>query len=92
MVKETLFALMLVTADGAWEIADFESMDACEKAKAEVTQQDTFCYKRIPIDAQAQLNQAIDTFIMFLEKFQYSIKEMQELDLRQEQAVTEEQL
>ena len=43
MLKETIFALMLVTSDGAWEIADFDTLDACEKAKAEVTQQDTFC-------------------------------------------------
>ena len=56
MIKETIFALMLVTSDGAWEIAEFDSLDACKEAKAEVTQQDTFCYKRDPISTEAQLS------------------------------------
>tara|TARA_R100000388_G_scaffold69331_1_gene50163 strand:+ start:40 stop:312 length:273 start_codon:yes stop_codon:yes gene_type:complete len=88
MLKETIFALMLVTSEGAWEIADFDTLDACEKAKAEVTQQDTFCYKRDPVSQEAQLNMAIDTFILFLEKFQASIKQYEEYDLRQDQAVS----
>ena len=89
MIKETIFALMLVTADGAWEIAEFDSLDACKEAKAEVTQQDTFCYKRDPISTEAQLSIAIDTFMMFLEKFQASLDQYQnEYDLRQDQAVS----
>tara|TARA_B100000282_G_C31330392_1_gene308628 strand:- start:51 stop:323 length:273 start_codon:yes stop_codon:yes gene_type:complete len=88
MLKETIFALMLVTSDGAWEIAEFDTLDACKEAKAEVTQQDTFCYKRDPISQEAQLNIAIDTFILFLEKFQASIKQYEEYDLRQDQAVS----
>lgn len=89
MVKEIIVALMLVTSDGAWEIAEFDTVAECEKAKAEVVKQDTFCYKRDPIDSEAQLNQAVDTFIMFLEKFQQSIKQYEEYDLRQDQAISE---
>ena len=68
---------MLVTSEGAWEIANFDTVEECNKAKQEVVKSDTFCYKRDPISQEAQLDMAIDTFILFLEKFQNSIKDME---------------
>ena len=43
-------ALMLITSQGASEVAQFDSMKECELAKAQITRNETFCYVRKPVD------------------------------------------
>lgn len=60
----TIIALMIVTAQGATEVAQFNSVDECRQAKAQITQHDSFCYQRAPVD----MDQVFDHMDKMLER------------------------
>lgn len=56
----TIIALMLVTAQGATQIATFDSVEACNHAKAQIKNSDSFCYERAPINTDQALDDAMN--------------------------------
>ena len=70
----TIIALMLVTSQGASEVAQFDSMDACKQAKAQLTNSESFCYVRKPVD----VDQACQHMDKILSKMQESMERVRE--------------
>jgi hypothetical protein len=65
----TIFALMLVTANGVSEVAQFNNLDDCNIAKYQLTKAETFCYEK-----QAyELNQVFNQFEKLFERLQEGI-------------------
>lgn len=46
----------MITAQGANEVAQFESIEQCLEAKAQITKHDSFCYQRKPVDIEQTMN------------------------------------
>lgn len=70
----TIIALMLVTSQGATEVAQFDTMNACVDAKAQLTNSETFCYVRKPVD----VDQAFQHMDKILSKMQESLERVKE--------------
>lgn len=53
----TIIALMLVTSNGASEIASFKDMESCMAAKSQIVEHDSFCFQRSPVDIDKSINE-----------------------------------
>lgn len=72
----TIIALMIVTSQGATEVAQFNTVEECQQAKAQITQQDSFCYQRAPVD----MDQVFDHMDRMLERMKKSLDRVKEED------------
>jgi hypothetical protein len=77
-MNSTIIALMLVTSQGATELATFDSEEECLKAKAQITSSDSFCYKRGPFDPQDSLDQMSNILKQMAKSMKEAMKEMKE--------------
>ena len=77
-MNSTIIALMLVTSQGATELAIFDSEEECLKAKAQITSSDSFCYKRGPFDPQDSLDQMSNILKQMAKSMKEAMKEMKE--------------
>lgn len=72
----TIIALMIVTSQGATEVAQFNTVEECQQAKAQIKQQDSFCYQRAPVD----MDQVFDHMDKLFERMKKSLDRVKEED------------
>lgn len=77
-MNTTIIALMLVTSQGATELATFDSEQECMAAKAQITSSDSFCYKRGPFDPQDSLDQMSNILTQMAKGLKEAMKEIKE--------------
>lgn len=75
-MNNIIVALMLITSQGASEVAQFDSMEACEAAKSQITKNETFCYLRKPVD----MDQVVDHMTGFLDRMKEKMDKLREED------------
>ena len=75
-MKETVIALMIVLGGNLQEAAQFDTREACEQARQDIKETQSFCYERSVTDP----NQIIDDMVKLLEKMQeklHSVRQKQ---------------
>lgn len=77
-MNSTIIALMLVTSQGAIELATFDNEQECMVAKAQIVENDSFCYKRGPFNPQDSLDQMSNILTQMAKSMKNAMKEMKE--------------
>lgn len=77
-MNSTIIALMLVSSQGASEVAQFQDMESCMAAKAQIVENDSFCYKRGPMDHKAALDQMSEVLSQMAQSLKAAMKEMKD--------------
>lgn len=73
-MNSTIIALILITSQGANEVATFDDMQSCEQARSQITQNDSFCYQRKPVD----MDKAMDHMAEILSRMQEKLNALKE--------------
>jgi len=74
----TIIALMLVTSQGASEVAQFQDMDACMAAKSQITKHDSFCTAKADVDIDKSLDQMSTILSKMAKSMKQAVKEMKD--------------
>ena len=77
-MNSTIIALMLVTSQGATEIATFDNEKDCMVAKAQIIHSDSFCYKRGPFNHEDALDEMSNILTQMSKSLKNAMKEMKE--------------
>ena len=75
-MNSTIIALMLVTSQGATELATFDNEQECLKAKAQITTSDSFCYSRGPFNPEDSLDQMSNILQHMAKSMKEAMKEL----------------
>lgn len=73
-MKETVIALMIVLGGNLQEAAQFDTREACEQARQDIKETQSFCYERSVSDP----NQVIDDMVKLLEKMKQKLHDVRE--------------
>lgn len=77
-MNSTIIALMLVTSQGATELATFDNEQECLKAKAQIVSSDSFCYKRGPFNPEDSLDQMSNILQHMAKSMKEAMKELKD--------------
>ena len=73
-MKETVIALMIVLGGNLQEAAQFDTKEACEKARLDIKETQSFCYERSVADPE----KVIDDMVKILKKMQESLQRVRQ--------------
>ena len=71
-MKETVIALMIVLGGNLQEAAQFDTKEACEQARQDIKETQSFCYERSVTDP----NQVIDDMVKLLERMKQKLQDV----------------
>ena len=77
-MNTTIIALVLVTSQGATEIAAFDNEKDCMRAKVQITHSESFCYKRRPVKHEDAINEMTNVLIQMSKSLKNATKEMKD--------------